>query len=102
MVVIDNLYPEKVTISEGATVSTMSIILAHDEARRYTGRGDEIVKETIIGEGAFIGVRAVVLPGVTIGRRAIVAAGAVVTRDVAEETVVGGVPARPLRNAERT
>ena len=45
----------------------------------------------------WIGANATVLPGVTIGKGAIVAAGAVVHRDVPPFTVVGGVPARILR-----
>ncbi len=45
----------------------------------------------------WIGTRAVVMPGVCVGEAAVVAAGAVVTRDVAPYTVVGGVPAKLLR-----
>lgn len=47
-----------------------------------------------IGDDVYFGVRSIVLPGVTIGNRVIVAAGSVVTRDVPENSVVGGVPAR--------
>lgn len=50
-----------------------------------------------IGKRVWIGSNATVLPGVTIGDGAIVGAGAVVTKDVPENTVVGGVPARVLR-----
>jgi acetyltransferase-like isoleucine patch superfamily enzyme len=53
-----------------------------------------------IDDNAFIGMGAIVLPNVTIGRNAIVAAGAVVTRDVPPNTVVGGVPAKPLMSVE--
>jgi acetyltransferase-like isoleucine patch superfamily enzyme len=50
-----------------------------------------------IGNGAWIGARSIILPGVTIGTRALVAAGAVVTRDVPDDTLVGGNPARIIR-----
>ncbi|MFZ4394473.1 MAG: acyltransferase [Kiritimatiellia bacterium] len=50
----------------------------------------------VIDDYVWIGSRATILPGVTIGRGAVVAAGAVVTRDVAPYTVVGGVPARVI------
>lgn len=55
-------------------------------------------KETIVGNDVWIGSNVMVLKGVRIGNGAIVAAGAVVTRDVAPYTVVGGVPARLIRN----
>ena len=53
-----------------------------------------------IGRKAWIGAGAILLPGVTIGDGAIVAAGAAVTRDVPENTVAGGVPARILKTCE--
>lgn len=46
-----------------------------------------------IGDYSFIGPRVIILPGVKIGRGAVVAAGAVVTKDVAPFSIVGGVPA---------
>ncbi len=54
-----------------------------------------------IGNRVWIGSGAVVLPGVTVGDGAVVAAGAVVTRDVPENTVVGGVPARIIRTIQK-
>lgn len=55
-----------------------------------------------ICDHAWIGARATILPGVTIGTGAVVAAGAVVTKDVGEFEVVGGVPARRIgmRNSD--
>ena len=50
-----------------------------------------------IGDGCWIGARAVILPGVTIGPGAVVAAGAVVREDVPPDVLVAGVPARPVR-----
>ena len=46
---------------------------------------------------AWIGARATILPGVTVGEGAIVASGAVVSKDVPPHTVVGGVPARVIK-----
>lgn len=49
-----------------------------------------------IGDFVFIGPRAIILPGVRIGRGAVVAAGAVVTKDVEDFAIVGGVPAEVI------
>ena len=54
-------------------------------------------KQVVINDDVWIGANAVILPGVTIGRHAVVAAGAVVTTDVPENTVVGGVPAKIIK-----
>jgi maltose O-acetyltransferase len=51
----------------------------------------------VVGDGAWLAARVTVLPGVTIGAGAVVAAGAVVTRNVADNILVGGVPARVIR-----
>ena len=56
-------------------------------------RGDRVR----IGHDVWIGHGVIVLPGVTVGDGAVLAAGAVVSRDVAPYTVVGGVPARLIR-----
>lgn len=58
----------------------------------YAVRGD-----TKIDDGVWIGMRAMIMPGVHIGEGAVIAAGAVVTKDVAPYTVVGGNPAKPLK-----
>ena len=53
--------------------------------------------DIVIGNDVWIGYEAVILAGVTIGDGAVVGARAVVTRDVPPYTIVGGVPARPIR-----
>jgi maltose O-acetyltransferase len=54
------------------------------------------IGEVIIGDYVFIGPRAIILPGVKIGKGAVVAAGAIVTKDVEEFKIVGGVPAQVI------
>ena len=51
----------------------------------------------VVKQGASIGSNATILAGVTIGENAMVGAGAVVTRDVAADTTVAGVPAKPVK-----
>ena len=58
----------------------------------YRGKGD-----TVIGDGVWIGMRAMIMPGITIGEGAVVAAGSIVVKDVAPYTVVGGNPAREIK-----
>ncbi len=57
-----------------------------------------ICKPITIKRNAWIGAAATILPGVTIGENSVVAAGAVVTADVPANTVVGGIPAKFIKN----
>lgn len=61
----------------------------------------EVGAPVVIEDHAWISSHSIVLPGVTIGEGAVVAAGAVVTRDVAPYTLVGGNPARFIRDRSR-
>jgi len=53
--------------------------------------------KVVIGNDCWIGHGAIILPSVTVGDGAVIAAGAVVSRNVAPYSIVGGVPARPIR-----
>ena len=53
-----------------------------------------------IGNRVWIGAGAIITRGVTIGDGAVIAAGAVVTKDVEENTIVGGVPAKVIKKIE--
>jgi maltose O-acetyltransferase len=78
-----------VSISEEVVILTAE----HDlQARGFDGREEAV----IIDDYVFVGTRAMILPGVRLGRGCAVAAGAVVTKDVAAHTIVGGVPARVI------
>jgi len=85
----------EIEIHEEATVAQEAYLCTGTHQFDSPNRELQTAKITI-GPGAFICARAFLLPGVTIGARAIVGACAVVTRDVAEDTVVAGNPAVPV------
>lgn len=60
-------------------------------------QGDSYVGPVVLKDGCWIGIGAVILPGVTVGRNAVVAANSVVTKDVPDLAVVGGVPAKIIK-----
>ena len=67
----------------------------HVEPERRLERPES--QPIIIEENVWLGARTIVLPGVTVGRDSCVAAGSVVTKDVPRRTLVGGVPAKLIR-----
>jgi len=73
------------------------VVTSNDNFMGRTERRHELVAGPTIRRGARVGAGAILCPAVEIGEEAFVGAGAVVTKDVAERTVVVGCPARPLR-----
>lgn len=63
-------------------------------------QGDSVSKPVVIGDDVWIGARSIILKGVHIGKGAVIAAGAVVTKDVPEYAIVGGVPAKVIKYRE--
>jgi acetyltransferase-like isoleucine patch superfamily enzyme len=84
-----------VNLAQGITVTALNHNF-EDTTRRIDEQGIS-TKPVVIGDDVWIGANAVILPGVTIGRHVVVAAGAVVTKDVPDNCIVGGVPAKVIK-----
>ena len=83
-----------VMIGPGTLITTVNHPLNPAGRRKHLGIG----KPVKIGNDVWIGGNVVILPGVTIGNNVIVAAGAIVTKDVPDNTLVGGIPAKFIKN----
>lgn len=96
LIVLDDAYPEHITIEDHVQVSAGAKIVAHDSSFHnvFEGRLPTYIGPVVIKQHVYIGSGALILPGVTIGEYAIVGAGAVVTSDVPPRAIVVGVPAR--------
>jgi maltose O-acetyltransferase len=88
-----------ITIGERVAIGHEVMILTgtHHVGDGLRRAGPFYAQPVRIGDGAWLGARSTILPGVTVGEGAVVAAGAVVTKDIAAHTLVGGVPARLIR-----
>ncbi len=85
-------------IGDGVLIGHNVVLTTLNHAKSPCDRSTMLPAPIHIGKNVWIGANATVLPGVTIGDGAIVAAGAVVNRDVPENTVVGGVPAKVIKH----
>lgn len=84
-----------ITIGDDCAISHDFTIM---DSNAHFLNGDDGTSPVVIGSNVWIGTRVTVLSGVHIGDGAVIAAGAVVTKDVPPRCVVGGVPARVIKN----
>jgi len=87
-----------ITIEDDVFIAPKVSILSEGHPTSLEDRHSLVPKAIHIKKNAWIGAGATILPGVTIGENAVVAAGAVVSSDVAPNTIVGGVPAKFIKN----
>ena len=84
-------------IGDNALIGHNCVMATINHDPRPSHRADNIPAPIHIGRNVWIGANVTILSGVAIGENAIVAAGAVVTKDVAPNTIVGGVPAKFIK-----
>jgi len=82
--------PEVVILRDGHAFDRTDVPMRLQENKIGGGK-------TLISNDVWIGTRAIIMPGVKIGTGAIIGAGAVVTKDVPDYAIVGGVPAKVLK-----
>lgn len=87
---------EKIEIGENVAISH-DVTIMDSDAHEGLWEGYEKTKPIKIGNHVWIGTRVIILKGVTIGDNAIIAAGSVVTKDVPNNTIVAGVPAKVIK-----
>ena len=83
-------FQDGVSVAPGVRIATIN----HDFNNRHT---IYTYGKVVIKKNAWIGMNVTICPGVTIGKNSVVAAGAVVTKDVPDNAVVGGVPAKVIK-----
>lgn len=94
--------PYLITLHKNCRISSDVIFINHDGGtwafRNQWNEYADVIKygRIEIGEETFVGARSVIMPGVKIGRNCVIGAGSVVTKDVPDETVAVGIPARRL------
>lgn len=86
-----------ITIDDGTLIGHNVVIATLNHEMEPSRRSDLHPAPVRVGKDVWIGSGAVILPGVTIGDGAIIGAGAVVTKDVPDNVVVAGVPAKVIR-----
>lgn len=89
-----------ITIGDGTLIGHNAVLATLNHGIMPNDRRTLYPAPIIIGKNVWIGASVTIVAGVTIGDNSVVAAGAVVTKDVEANTVVGGVPAKFIKNIE--
>jgi acetyltransferase-like isoleucine patch superfamily enzyme len=86
-----------ITIEDGVFIAPKASLLTEGHPLSPENRHSLTVGHIHLKKNAWIGANATITQGVTVGENAVVAAGAVVTKDVPDNTVVGGIPAKIIK-----
>jgi len=86
-----------ITIEDHVLIGPKVNLISENHPLDPANRRGLVCSPILIKKNAWIGAAATILPGVTIGENSVVAAGAAVSKDVPDNTVVGGVPAKVIK-----
>lgn len=86
-----------ITIEDDVLIGPKVSLITENHPLNPKDRKGLIARPILIKKNAWIGANTTILPGVTIGENAVVAAGAVVSKDVPDHAVVGGIPAKIIK-----
>ncbi len=92
---------EQIMISDNCLIAEMVVIRDQDHMIDYTSRNSFITSPIKIEKNVWIGAKASILKGVTIGKNSVVAASALVTKDIPQREVWGGIPARFIKRISK-
>jgi acetyltransferase-like isoleucine patch superfamily enzyme len=87
-----------ITLEDNVLIGPKVNLITTNHPVNPSERRATISQPIVIKKGAWIGIAATILPGVTVGENSIVAAGAVVSKDVPDNSIVGGVPAKVIKS----
>lgn len=90
-----SINPKGINIGNNTWILANSYILAHDYCRGFNGKGR--LFDTYIGSNCVIGINSIIMPGVKIGDQVVVGSGSVVTKDIPDNVVVVGNPAKIIK-----
>lgn len=94
---IDNGFPWLVEIGDNVTLAPEVMILTHDASPKKT-LGFGSIGKVVIGNNVFIGAKSIILSNTKIGNNCIIGAGSVVTKDIPDNSVACGNPARVIKS----
>ncbi len=96
-VFMDVMFPD-ITIGDNVILAGYDYVLSHSNVLWGDKIGEGGIKPVVIKNGARISINVTILPGVTIGENSVIGAGAVVTKDIPDNCLAIGVPARVVKS----
>lgn len=97
--VLDEVFPDYITIGKDVSLAGGVFVLTHSTPyKHFNNILESYVAPVVIKDKAWIAINVTILPGVVIGEGSIITAGSVVTKDIPNNVLAGGVPAKVIKN----